>query len=154
MNPYRAGDGRWFWLLGLEADRHWPPTARACGHPEWLDDARFSSAAERRRHAAELIALLDAAFATEPLPAWTARFDAEGVWWAPVQTTAEVVADPQAEACGAFVDVEGLNDVAGGPGRSVATPVDFGGSRLNQRVLGPVPGPGQHTDEVLAELER
>ena len=30
-------------LLGLEAERHWPPTAKAMGHPEWIDDARFAT---------------------------------------------------------------------------------------------------------------
>ena len=24
LGCYRAGDGRWFWLLGLQATRHWP----------------------------------------------------------------------------------------------------------------------------------
>jgi len=28
MNSYRAGDGRWFFLIGLEADRHFPGVAR------------------------------------------------------------------------------------------------------------------------------
>ena len=152
MNPYRAADDHWVWLLGLEADRHWPATARACGHPEWSDDPRFAAAADRRRQAAELIALLDEAFAEQPLDHWSTRFDEEGVWWAPVQTTAEVLADPQAEAAGAFVDVDGLLDVEGRPGRSVATPVDFGAAPLRDRTLGPVPRPGQHTDEILAEL--
>ncbi len=152
MNPYRPADGRWFWLLGLEADRHWPSTARACGHPEWSDDPRFASAADRRRQATELIAQLDRAFAEQPLEHWAARFDAEGVWWAPVQTTAEVVADPQAEAAGAFVAVEGLLDVEGRAARSVATPVDFGATPRDGRPHGPVPRPGEHTDEVLAEV--
>ena len=34
-----------------------------------------------------------------------ARFDAHDVWWAPVNTPAEVLTDPQAVASGAFVDV-------------------------------------------------
>ena len=28
---YRAGDGRWFWLLGLQVERHWPNVVRAVG---------------------------------------------------------------------------------------------------------------------------
>jgi crotonobetainyl-CoA:carnitine CoA-transferase CaiB-like acyl-CoA transferase len=152
MNPYRAGDGRWFWLLGLEADRHWPATARACGHPEWIADSRFATAADRRRHAVELISMLDTEFAGRPFAVWRERFDEEGVWWAPVQTTADVLTDPQAVSSGAFVDVDGLCTAAGEAGQSVATPVDFGGAPLNERVLGAVPAPGEHTAEVLAEL--
>ena len=35
---YRASDGRQFWLLGQEAQRHWPATAKALGRPEWISD--------------------------------------------------------------------------------------------------------------------
>ena len=38
-NNYIAGDGKRFWVVGLEANRHWPPLARAVGHPEWTSDS-------------------------------------------------------------------------------------------------------------------
>ncbi len=44
VNNYTAGDGRPFWIVGLEGDRHWPALARAVGRPEWLTDARFATA--------------------------------------------------------------------------------------------------------------
>lgn len=136
INPYRAGDGRWFWILGLEADRHWPATARAAGHPEWLDDPRFAGAAARRRNARELVGLLDEALARHGLAHWAGVFDREGVWWAPVQSTAELVRDPQAEAAGVFVELPPAG--RGGPvRRSVASPVDFGGKTPRPR--GPAP---------------
>ncbi len=28
VNCYRSSDGRWFWLLGLQGDRHWPDPHR------------------------------------------------------------------------------------------------------------------------------
>ena len=43
VNNYTAGDGRAFWIVGLEGDRHWPALCRAVGHPEWVDDARFAN---------------------------------------------------------------------------------------------------------------
>ena len=57
MNPYRAGDGRWFFLTGLEAARHVAPVCRALGHPELLDDPRFADAASIRRHRTDVIAI-------------------------------------------------------------------------------------------------
>lgn len=33
MNNYAAGDGRRFWIVGLQAGRHWPPLCRAVGRP-------------------------------------------------------------------------------------------------------------------------
>ncbi len=149
VNPYQAGDGGWFWLLGLESDRHWPALARAVGQPDWLTDEPFASGRGRRKHAVEVIAAMDKAFAERPRAEWFERFDAEGVWFAPVHSPADVVEDPQAIAVGAFVDVPGG---AGAPAhRAVASPVDFGGRRAAPG--GPVPGLGEHTAEVLAELK-
>jgi crotonobetainyl-CoA:carnitine CoA-transferase CaiB-like acyl-CoA transferase len=146
INSYRDRDGRWFWLIGLEAERHWPDLARAVGHPEWLQDPRFATAAARRRHCAELVRLLDEIFATRPLSEWAETFDREGVWWAPVQRVEEVLADPQAWAAGAFVEVPDR----GGAATMIATPVDFGATPWAVEL--PVPHLGEHTDEVLREL--
>ena len=49
MNNYTAGDGRRFWIVGLEVDRHWPALCRAVGRPEWLTDPRFCDARVPRR---------------------------------------------------------------------------------------------------------
>jgi crotonobetainyl-CoA:carnitine CoA-transferase CaiB-like acyl-CoA transferase len=38
VNNYTAGDGRPFWIVGLEGERHWPALARAVGRTEWLTD--------------------------------------------------------------------------------------------------------------------
>jgi crotonobetainyl-CoA:carnitine CoA-transferase CaiB-like acyl-CoA transferase len=143
---YYDRDGRWFWLLGLQGDRVWPGLARAVGHPEWLEDERFSNLLARGVNCAELIRLLDEIFPTRPLAEWAEIFDREGVWWAPVLTTDQVVEDPQAIACGAFVDVP----VTEGSSRMVASPVDFseGGSHPRSAV----PELGQHTEEILLEL--
>jgi crotonobetainyl-CoA:carnitine CoA-transferase CaiB-like acyl-CoA transferase len=146
MNPYRAADGRWFFLTGLEAARHIEPVCRALGHAEWLDDERFSSAVAIRKNRVEIIALLDAAIAERPLSEWAERFDAEGVWWAPVQTPSQVVADEQLLANDGFVEVEG------GALRSVNGPVTFSGT-TPKREIG-VPQLGDHTAEILEELSR
>src|SRR5579884_3289678 len=148
VNCYRSGDDRWFFLLGLEADRHFPGLLRAIGRPELASDPRFSTAAARRSSRAELIAILDQEFAKADLDEWAKRFEADDVWWAPAQTPAEAVEDPQAHAVGAFVDVEGTGE---GPGfKAIASPVHFHG--IPQGHAGPVPGLGEHTESFLAEL--
>jgi crotonobetainyl-CoA:carnitine CoA-transferase CaiB-like acyl-CoA transferase len=147
VNSYRAGCGRWFWLLGLEADRHWPKLVRVAAEAGLGDAARFATAAERRRNAGELVARLDALFAKRPLTDWARRFDAEDLWWAPVQEAADVVVDPQAHAVGAFVEVPGADGEP--PQRAVASPVRFGAADVRPRA--PVPRLGEHADAVLAE---
>ncbi len=146
MNSYRASDGKWFWLIGLEADRHFPGLTRAIERGELIADARFGDARARRHNRGDLIALLDDAFRTRPLAEWSARFDAEDVWWAPVQSPAEVIADPQAHAAGAFAQVRGAD---GSDGPAIAGPVSFDG---HTPTLGPVPALGEHTRDVLSEI--
>ncbi len=141
-NSYRAGDGTWFWLLGIEADRHWPGLLRAIDRIELADDERFVTSRDRRKNATALIAILDEVFASADRDHWTGRFDQHDVWWAPVNTAADVLVDPQAIASGAFVDVpEGGGAESH---RAVNTPVDFGG--VVTRPSGGVPGLGQHSD--------
>lgn len=147
ISCYRGRDGRWFWLLGLQADRLWPDLVRAIARPELLDDPRFRTIASRGEHCAELVELLDAVFATRSSSEWAEIFDREGVWWAPVQSTDEVIADPQAIACGAFVDVPLAE---GGSARMVASPVDFSDTPWAPRAT--APEFGQHTEEILLEL--
>ena len=143
---YRTKDDRWIFLLGLQADRHWPDLVRAIAKPEWRDDPRFVDIAARRTNFRELIAELDAIFATRSFAVWAERLDAAGMWWAPVQTIPEALSDSQTAASGAFIDVP----VADGTARMLATPVEFGDHRPT--AARPAPEPGEHTEEVLLEL--
>ncbi|WP_371667989.1 CoA transferase [Streptomyces sp. NBC_00289] len=147
-NCYRAADDRWLWLVGLEGNRHWPGVVKALGREDLAVDERFATGKARRSHVRELIAAFDEEFAKRPLAEWAERFDAEGVWWAPVQTLAEVAADPQAEAVGAFVEQPGMGDAP--PLRTVATPVSFWG--VDDKPRAGAPTLGEHTDDVLREL--
>ncbi len=147
ISCYRTKDERWLWLLGLQGDRHWPDLVRAVERPEWLADPRFADIRARRVHCEELIGLLDAIFPTRSLADWGARLDAAGMWWAPVQTTEDLLGDPQAIAAGVFVDVP-MDD--GSSTRMVATPVDF--SESDGRPRGTAPELGQHTEQILLEL--
>lgn len=148
MNNYATADGRRFWIVGLEGDRHWPPLCRAVGHPEWLSDPRFSDAYSRFVNAVELIAELDAVFATRTLDEWAQVFAAEpDFFWSPVNSLEDVVADEQFHAAGGIVDVpDGQSSVP-----MVATPADFHGTPWAPRSA--APELGQHTEEVLAELK-
>ncbi len=149
VNSYCDKEGRWFWIVGLDGDRHWPPLARAVGHPEWMGDPRFATAADRVANASELIDCLDEIFATRTRDQWGEIFDAEeDLWWAPVQTPVEVVADPQAQACGGLVEVPDGESTTTLP----ATPVDFEGTPWAPRSM--APEHGQHGDEILRELGR
>ncbi|HXY27737.1 MAG TPA: CoA transferase [Acidimicrobiales bacterium] len=147
LNNYTAGDGRSFWIVGLEGDRHWPALARAVGRPEWLTDPRFGDAVSRAVNAGELIALLDEIFATRPLGEWAAAFAAEPeLFWSPVNSVDDVVADEQFHAAHSVVEVPDEQ----GSLPMLATPVDFGGRPPTPRWR--APSLGEHTREILSEL--
>ena len=146
VNSYLAGDDVGFWLICLEADRHWPNLVAAIARPDLAADERFTTARGRFENAVELITELDASFRSRPMEHWRATLDAHDVWWSPIQSIVDVLDDPQAApGIVEMVHREGEREF-----RSVATPVDFDG---RQALPGPVPFLGEHTAEVLSELE-
>ncbi len=149
INNYTAGDGRRFWIVGLEGERHWPPLARAVGRPEWLDDPRFATPQARVEHRRELIAELDAIFATKTLEVWAEIFATEPeFFWSPVNTVDDLLGDEQFHASGGLVEVPDDD----GTMTMVATPAEFHGTPSAPRFR--APRLGEHTDEVLGELKR
>jgi crotonobetainyl-CoA:carnitine CoA-transferase CaiB-like acyl-CoA transferase len=148
ITAYTAGDGRKFWMLGLQGDRHWPDVVRAVGKPEWADDPRYVDILSRFTNSAQLVIELNEIFASKTLDEWGEIFDREDVWWAPVQHAHETVNDPVCHAALGFVDVP-AND-GDEPVKMVATPVDFFGTPSEPR--SGAPAHGQHTEELLLEL--
>ena len=128
-----------------------PPLARAgraVGRDEWLTDERFADRAGRARNAAVLIEELDAIFATRPLSEWADAFEAEpDLFWSPVNTIDDLLADEQFRAAGSVVEVP---DELGARAM-LATPADFGGRPPAPRWR--APELGEHTREVLAEID-
>lgn len=147
ISGYTAGDGKQFWLLGLQGQRMWPDVLRAIDKPEWDAEDQFGTMEARLFKSAELVIELNKVFATKTLAEWGEIFDKENVWWAPVQLPHDLIDDPVAHAAGGFVDVPSAD---GEPVRGVNTPVDFFGTPSGPR--SPVPEFAQHTEEVLLEL--
>ena len=148
MNSYRTKDGRWFFFTGLEADRHIDNVYRALGRPDLLDDPRFADARALRKNRTEVIAVLDEIVGKRTLEEWAERFDRQGVWWAPAQGPADVLADPQLAANDGFLELR--KEADGSTRRSINGPVSF--SDLPVRPAAPAPLLGENTEAVLAEL--
>jgi crotonobetainyl-CoA:carnitine CoA-transferase CaiB-like acyl-CoA transferase len=123
VNCYQASDGRGFWLLGLEQNRHWPTLLAAMERPDLGDDERFTNAVTRGKNCEALIVILDEIFSTRTYADWVERFDAHDVWWAPINSIADVLQDTQAIASGAFIDMPVTEGDA--PYQGVASPLDF-----------------------------
>jgi crotonobetainyl-CoA:carnitine CoA-transferase CaiB-like acyl-CoA transferase len=149
MNSYCASDGKWLWLIGAEADRHWEPIAKALGVTELASDERFKTSRDRRRNGEALVAIFDETFARRTRDEWAAILDADGIWWAPVNSFEDLVSDAQAQACGAFIDMPAMAG-DGAMQKTLATPLDFGATPVAAPKA--PPALGNDTDALLREL--
>ncbi|MEB3223883.1 MAG: CoA transferase [Candidatus Sericytochromatia bacterium] len=142
---FRCADGHLNVAVGNEG--LWRRFAEALGHPEWLEDARFRTNAERLGHRAELGAAIEAVFATWPQTEALARLQRAGVPCGPIQDLAQVFADPHVVSQGLVLELE---HPSVGTVRAPGPPY-----RLSAAAAGPHRPPprlGEHTAEVLAEL--
>jgi len=146
-NNYATSDGRRIWLINPASDSAWPHFARLVDRPDWLEDVRFATQSSRTQHCEDLVAQFDQVFAARTFAEWTTLLESEPrVFWAPVNSVDDLLADPQTVAAGAIVEVEEIV----GTSRQIANPAEFHGT-----VCGPPsrsPELGEHTDAVLAEL--
>jgi crotonobetainyl-CoA:carnitine CoA-transferase CaiB-like acyl-CoA transferase len=151
INPiatfYKSADGRWFIHNPRGGNKDWPVFAAIAGRPDLVDDERFATSRARRENSPILVAEFDKAFAAMDFDEIAAKLDAADMVWAPVQTPAQVAADPQVLASGAIVQVE---DGQGGTFPSPAAPARFPGADATVRPRSPTLG--EHTREVLAEI--
>ena len=146
-NFYRSADDRWFIHNPRGSSGGWEKFCEVAGCPELVTDERFATGKARRQNAQPLTEAFDTAFSALAFDEIVRRLDAADLVWSAVQTPAEVAADPQAAAAGAFIDVE---DGQGGTFRSPAAPARFPGADATVRPR--APKLGEHTREVLAEL--
>jgi crotonobetainyl-CoA:carnitine CoA-transferase CaiB-like acyl-CoA transferase len=149
INNYVAADGRRFWLVGLEGERHWPPLCRAVAREEWLSDPHYAEPGPRGDNARELIGELDRIFSTKTMEEWAVSFAGEpDLFWSPVHTLEDVVADEQFHAGGGLVYVPDGEGSLPMP----ATPADFHGTPWAPRRT--APALDEHGDEIRDELRR
>ena len=151
MNSYCASDGKWFWLVGAESERHWPGIAKALDGMALMDDERFTTPRDRRRNSEALVLAIEALTSKNTREEWAAIFRAQDVWWAPINSVDDLLQDPQVLASGAFVHVP-VHDGQEVPENfnGVATPVDFSATPVGP--TGPPPRVSADSDALLGEL--
>jgi formyl-CoA transferase len=144
-NIYRTSDDRWLQLTIVSEDKMWPPLARARGPPELRSDPRFAQTVERRKHAADLAAIMSSVFASNTYAHWLKALSAGGITFGVISRPQDVPHDEQAVACGAVVETA-IPDLP----RTLSNPIRLGFAE--QRIARPAPALGQHSDEILHEL--
>jgi crotonobetainyl-CoA:carnitine CoA-transferase CaiB-like acyl-CoA transferase len=141
---FRAADG---WLnIGGANQANWERLARVLGAAELIEDARFRTNGDRMKNLQDLTAVMNEKLKTRPVREWIAALEAEGVPCGPINSIADMAADPHTAAREMVIELEhpraGRTRALGLPIKLSATP---GGVSRAAPLL------GQHTREVLAE---
>ncbi|MCA8926576.1 MAG: CoA transferase [Alphaproteobacteria bacterium] len=119
----------------------------AIGHPEWITDERFDTAAKRSKNRKEMNAVIAAVTQHQPSNHWVELFEEKGVPCGPIYNMEQMFADPQVKHL------------------QMATPIqhprlgEFGVvnqairlSRTPHQIRTATPEQGEHTDAILADL--
>jgi crotonobetainyl-CoA:carnitine CoA-transferase CaiB-like acyl-CoA transferase len=146
--PYQvfaASDGHIIVAVGNENQY-----ARLCeviGRPDLASDERFATNAARVNNRDELIAALGGIFLMRTMRQWLDALERAGVPCGPINTIADVFADPQVQARGMRLD---LPHPALGSVPSVANPIKYSATPLSYRSAPPMLG--ANTDEILRDI--
>jgi CoA:oxalate CoA-transferase len=122
--------------------------ADALGEPGLKTDVLYATQDARVANRARINAIVGGKLATNTSAFWVATLNAAGVPCGPVHSVEAVFQDPQIQAQQMFLDVphpgHGMVRMLGFPIKLSATPC---------QVHRPAPALGQHSDEILAELD-
>ena len=133
-------------VLGTTNDREWQRLAREIiERPDLADDPRFASNTDRCHRRAELNAAIETWCGQHDLADIQKTADAAGIGNSRYNVPSEVVAHPQLQARDRWRPVDTPN---GQISALLPPPVITG----FEQPMGAVPGLGEHTDAVLAEL--
>jgi len=127
-------------VLAVASETLWRKLCAALDISEWLADPRFVNNAARVQNRNELIVLLSARFASQPLAHWQNVFENAQIPMAAINTVKQAIDHPVAERM--HIEVEGVAMLAS-PLRLSATP---------PRYQLPPPKLDAHRAEILAEL--
>ncbi|WP_255951876.1 CaiB/BaiF CoA transferase family protein [Streptomyces odontomachi] len=143
---YTAADGVDV-LISIQNEREWTALCeRFLERPDLVDDPRFATGSARVAHRTQLNAVVTDRFQRSDSAAAMALLDAAGIANARVNDVADFLAHPVLSGRDRWTDVR----LPGGAAVSaLLPPVDLAG--VTPR-MGAVPGPGEHTEPILAEL--
>jgi crotonobetainyl-CoA:carnitine CoA-transferase CaiB-like acyl-CoA transferase len=134
--------------IGVGSERQWGRFGPAIGLPALATDARFATNGDRVINRDLLIPILAARLADEPSATWLERLDAAGIPAGPILDLPGAFGSAQAAAIGSRVP---LQHPVRGAVDQVAIPFELSATPASIRT--PPPLLGEHTDEILRELD-
>ncbi len=146
-----ARDGHYL-SLGVVQQTQFELLAQLLDRPQWLKDERFADPDARRGNAKLMQDELSAVLRTRDAADWEAQLSAAGIPCGMVRDVSEAMSLPSLDARSLRLPMH----IAGLPDSEQVSILDLGivGSRDDGADLEPPPRLGEHTDEVLAWLDR
>ncbi len=142
---YRCGDGDQV-LLAVQTDLQWTSfCAQVCERPEWLNDERFATVANRRVNRDVLESGIEEALAGFTRAQVTDRLEQADIPYGDLNTIEQFSQHEQLSERDRWRAVT----VPGGTMQALLPPFGIGGQELP---MGEVPAVGQHTGSILEEL--
>ncbi|MGA3843836.1 CaiB/BaiF CoA transferase family protein [Ralstonia nicotianae] len=134
-------------FIGAVSDKQFATLCNVLGHPELLDNPQYASNALRVAARPQLLQALGDILARHDAATLAPRLEAARIPYAPIVRPDQLLDDPHLKASGGLAPMQ-MDDGSTGP--AVLLPLLMGGRRPGVR--GPLPKPGEHTEEVLATL--
>ena len=144
---FEASDGPL--IVAAGADRHARDFCRILGLEALAADPAYATNADRVRNRAPYVAALAAAARTMPRAALLEALERAGVPAGPINSVAQVFADPQVQARQMRLDLPATG-ARGGSAPSVRSPLVIDGDPAAAETA--APRLGEHTDAILGEL--
>ena len=141
---YATQDG--YISVAVMSDKEWQALTRAVEHPEWLDDPRFTTPAQRDKNVDARLSLTQEALHTRTSAEWIERLESEGVPCAPVLTRNELIAHEQIAASDILVESDHPH---AGRLRQTRAAACFDMTPTSIRQGAPLLG--EHSDDILGE---
>src|SRR5947209_12308310 len=144
-SAYKTADG--YINVAASGEGMWKRLCNVIGREDLIKRDEFRDNEQRAANRARLNAVLNESFATRKSEEWVAELNRSGVPCGPIYRVDQVFADPQVQHLGVAAAVEhpklGRFNVLGQAVKLSRTPA---------AVKTPAPELGQHTDEILKEL--
>jgi crotonobetainyl-CoA:carnitine CoA-transferase CaiB-like acyl-CoA transferase len=129
--PFQAFQARDGWIVvACPKEKFWQRLATVLGRPELATEEDFATFSGRRRHAGELLPILDEIFASRTAEHWLELLRAAGVPCGPVNSVSQALADDHTRARGMVVETEHPHF---GTVRQVRSPVRVGAEVTDYR---------------------
>lgn len=144
---YKCRDGEWVTLWVMQYDRYFKEVFTQLEIPEYIDDPRFQDSITMLKNRADMIQILDAAFAKIDSTEIMRRFEEKDITAAYVRHYKDLHKDPQA------LENDYMREITYGNGNKVVMPmIPIKSASAGKIEFKKAPTLGENTDEVLKAM--